>query len=173
GGSFFYTKVVKKPGSSIPLPSLQKTTEGQVGLQAAQKLLDEYPQFVKRAFIQQQIEGTLKTTIGNNWMLEADGKSMTLTNQGTNKIRFTKIPKIATGSSKVNTPSEIKQEEIKTGDLLAILSTGAYNYSMFSHYNRLCAPAVVLIKDKQANLMVKRESYNQLIQNDLIPERLI
>lgn len=120
GGSFFYTKVVKKPGSSIPLPSLQKTTEGQIGLQAAQKLLDEYPQFVKRAFIQQQIEGTLKTTIGNNWILEAGDKSITLTNQGTNKIRYTKIPKIATGSSKVTAPSEIKPEEIKTGDLLLI-----------------------------------------------------
>lgn len=120
GGSFLYTKVVKKPGSSIPLPSLQKTSEGQIGLQAAQKLLDEYPQFVKRAFIQQQIEGTLKTTIGNNWILEAGGKSMTLTNQGTNKIRYTKIPKIATSSSKVTAPSEIKLEEIKTGDLLLI-----------------------------------------------------
>ncbi len=119
GGSFLYTKVIKKPGSSTP-PSFQRTADNQAGIKTAQKLFDEYPQFVKRAFIQQQIEGTLKSTIGNNWMLEAGGKSITLTNQGTNKVRYTKIPKIATGGAKVAAPSEIKPEEIKTGDLLLI-----------------------------------------------------
>lgn len=119
GSSFLYTKVVKKPGSSTP-PSLQQTTNNQAGFKTAQKLFDDYPQFVKRAFIQQQIEGALKTTSGNNWTLESGGKSITLANQGTNKIRYTKIPKIATGSAKVAAPTEIKPEEIKTGDLLLV-----------------------------------------------------
>lgn len=120
GGSFFYTRVVKQPISPIVTPPSQKTTDTQPGIKAAQKMFDEYPQFVKRTFIQQQIEGTLKSTIGNSWMLEAGGKSITLTNQGTNKIRYTKIPKIATGSAKVAAPTEIKPEEIKTGNLLLI-----------------------------------------------------
>lgn len=120
GGSFFYTRVVKNsPQSKFTSPPPLKASN-QAGVKAAQKLFDDYPEFVKRAFIQQQIEGTLKSTIGNSWMLEAGGKSITLTNQGTNKIRYTKIPKIATGSSKVATPSEIKPEEIKTGNLLLI-----------------------------------------------------
>ena len=58
------------------------------------------------------------------------------------------------------------------GDLLAVFDTGAYNYSMASNYNRLPRPAVVLVADGEAELIVRRETYEQLIQNDLMPERL-
>ncbi|HHW11456.1 MAG TPA: diaminopimelate decarboxylase [Firmicutes bacterium] len=58
------------------------------------------------------------------------------------------------------------------GDLLAVFDTGAYNYSMASNYNRLPRPAVVLVAEGEAELIVRRETYEQLIQNDLIPERL-
>ncbi|NLM38216.1 MAG: diaminopimelate decarboxylase [Firmicutes bacterium] len=58
------------------------------------------------------------------------------------------------------------------GDLLAVFDTGAYNYSMASNYNRLPRPAVVLVADGEAELIVCRETYEQLIQNDLVPERL-
>ncbi len=58
------------------------------------------------------------------------------------------------------------------GDLLAVLATGAYNYSMASNYNRLPRPAVVLVASGRAELIVARETYAQLVQNDLIPERL-
>lgn len=58
------------------------------------------------------------------------------------------------------------------GDLLAVFDTGAYNYSMASNYNRLPRPAVVLVAAGQAELIVQRETYDQLIQNDRIPERL-
>lgn len=58
------------------------------------------------------------------------------------------------------------------GDLLAVLSTGAYNHSMASNYNRLPRPAVVLVRNGQAELIVERETYEDLVRQDRIPERL-
>ncbi|HEY3414342.1 MAG TPA: diaminopimelate decarboxylase [Armatimonadota bacterium] len=60
----------------------------------------------------------------------------------------------------------------KPGDLLAVQTTGAYNYAMASNYNRLTRPAVVLVKDGRADVIVRRESLDDLVRNDLIPDRL-
>ena len=60
----------------------------------------------------------------------------------------------------------------EAGDVLAVFSTGAYNYSMASNYNKLPHPAVVLVKDGRAALMVKRQSFEDLVRNDCIPEWL-
>ncbi len=57
--------------------------------------------------------------------------------------------------------------EIHTGDILAVLATGAYNYSMASNYNRIPRPAVVAVSDGEAKVVVKRESYEDLIRNDI------
>lgn len=62
--------------------------------------------------------------------------------------------------------------QVKTGDILAVSCTGAYNFSMSNNYNRIRRPAVVFVKDGKADLVVKRESYEHLVGNDLIPERL-
>ncbi len=53
------------------------------------------------------------------------------------------------------------------GELLAVLSTGAYNYSMSSNYNRLPRPAVVMVKDGKAKLIVRRETYADIVKNDI------
>ena len=60
---------------------------------------------------------------------------------------------------------EIQKPE--RGDTLAVLVTGAYNYSMASNYNRLPRPAVVMIKDGADRLVVRRESFEDLVRNDL------
>ncbi|MFA5675809.1 MAG: diaminopimelate decarboxylase [Christensenellales bacterium] len=60
----------------------------------------------------------------------------------------------------------------QAGDVLAVFSTGAYNYSMASNYNKLPHPAVVLVKDGLAELMVRRQSFEDLVRNDLIPSWL-
>jgi len=52
-------------------------------------------------------------------------------------------------------------------DLLVIASTGAYGYSMASHYNRIPKPAVVMINNGQAQVMVRRETYDDLIRFDV------
>lgn len=58
--------------------------------------------------------------------------------------------------------------KVKVGDILAVLATGAYNYSMSSNYNRIPRPAVVAVKDGNARVVVKRETYEDLIKNDVI-----
>lgn len=57
--------------------------------------------------------------------------------------------------------------EIKVGDTLAVLATGAYNYSMASNYNRIPRPAMAAVSGGRSKLVVKRESYEDLIKNDI------
>lgn len=58
------------------------------------------------------------------------------------------------------------------GDILVVMATGAYNYSMASNYNRLPRPAAVIVANGEANLILRRETYQDLIQQDCLPERL-
>ena len=53
------------------------------------------------------------------------------------------------------------------GDILAVCTTGAYNYSMASNYNRITRPAVVMLKDGKSSIAVKRESLEYLTENDI------
>lgn len=55
----------------------------------------------------------------------------------------------------------------ETGDILAVATTGAYNYSMASNYNRLRKPAVVLVKNGKSKLLVRRETYEDLVRTDM------
>lgn len=61
----------------------------------------------------------------------------------------------------------------ESGDILAILSTGAYNYSMAMNYNRNKVPPCVLVKDGKGEYIVRPQSYQDLTRNDVIPERLL
>jgi diaminopimelate decarboxylase len=56
------------------------------------------------------------------------------------------------------------------GDILAVFSTGAYNYSMASHYNRNFVPPMVLVKDGKSGYIVKPESYEDIIRHDAVPD---
>lgn len=67
---------------------------------------------------------------------------------------------------------EISLPDISTGDILAVQTTGAYNYSMSSNYNRLPRPAVVLVADGKADLIVRRETLDDLLAHDVVAERL-
>jgi len=62
---------------------------------------------------------------------------------------------------------DAKMPQINVGDRLAVLSTGAYNYSMASNYNRIPRPPVVMVSGGKASLAVKRETYDDIIKNDL------
>lgn len=57
--------------------------------------------------------------------------------------------------------------EAKTGDILAVFCTGAYGYSMANNYNRICRPAVVFVENGEAKLVIRRESYEDLVHLDL------
>ena len=60
-----------------------------------------------------------------------------------------------------------KVAKVEVGDTLAVLSTGAYNYSMASNYNRIAKPPIVMVNNGKARVIVKRESYEDLIKNDI------
>jgi diaminopimelate decarboxylase len=62
--------------------------------------------------------------------------------------------------------------DVQSGDILAILSTGAYNYSMAMNYNRNKIPPAVLVKDGKAEYIIKPQTYEDIARNDVVPERL-
>jgi diaminopimelate decarboxylase len=68
---------------------------------------------------------------------------------------------------------DVELPSVKSGDLLAVGCTGAYNYSMASNYNRIPRPAVVLVHNGEAELIVERETYDNLIDKDRVPSRLM
>lgn len=67
---------------------------------------------------------------------------------------------------------EIELPNPQEGDILCIYNTGAYNYSMASNYNRVQKPAMVLVNNGKSDIVVNRESLDDLISHDIIPDRL-
>lgn len=65
---------------------------------------------------------------------------------------------------------DIKLPELEEGDILCVFNTGAYNYSMASNYNRVQKPAMVLVNNSQSDMIIKRETLDDLISHDIIPE---
>ncbi len=55
----------------------------------------------------------------------------------------------------------------EVGDIVAVLTTGAYNYSMASNYNRILRPAMVMVKEGRSRVVIQRESYEDLLNNDI------
>ncbi len=68
---------------------------------------------------------------------------------------------------------DLQVPKIESGDILAVLQTGAYNFSMASNYNRIPKPAVVLVSDGKAGVIVERESYEDLLAKERIPQYLM
>lgn len=62
--------------------------------------------------------------------------------------------------------------EVESGDILAVLSTGAYHYSMASNYNRNFVPQAILVKDGKAETIIKKQTFEDLVRNDVIPDSL-
>jgi len=56
--------------------------------------------------------------------------------------------------------------EPNPGDILAVMTTGAYNYSMASHYNRIPNPAIVFVRDGKAAVVVERETIEDVVRFD-------
>ena len=83
-----------------------------------------------------------------------------------------KPDKLVTVAGKCCESGDIIQEDVhiakpEAGDIIAVLTTGAYNYSMASNYNRLRKPPVVMLSGGKDYVAVKRETLDDLIRNDL------
>ena len=79
---------------------------------------------------------------------------------------------VATVAGKCCESGDLLQEHVKiqtpeVGDVLAVLTTGAYCYSMASNYNRIPRPAAVMVKDGESRVIINRETYEDIIKNDV------
>lgn len=78
---------------------------------------------------------------------------------------YTVAGKLCESGDKLIIDAPLQQAD--AGDILAVFCTGAYGYSMASNYNRIPRPAVVFVESGQHQLAINRESYENIIQNDL------
>ena len=88
----------------------------------------------------------------------------------------TELSNFAIAGKHCETDVLIESTEIappQDGDILAVYSTGAYNQAMASNYNRFRRPAVVLVNEGQADVIVERETLQDLLTHDQLPERLL
>lgn len=67
---------------------------------------------------------------------------------------------------------DIQLPDTNPNDILVVFATGAYNYSMASNYNRIGRPAAVLVNEGESSLIIRRETYDDLVRQDLLPTRL-
>ena len=64
-------------------------------------------------------------------------------------------------------PKVMLPSDVKRGDIMAVCTTGAYNYSMASNYNRIPRPAMVMLSGGESYVAVKRESMEDIVRNDI------
>ena len=79
---------------------------------------------------------------------------------------------VATVAGKCCESGDLIQENVPltkpyAGDTVAVFATGAYNYSMASNYNRNPRPAMVAVRSGKDRLVIKRETYEDIIKNDV------
>ena len=68
--------------------------------------------------------------------------------------------------------NKIDLPKLEVGDVLCVYNTGAYNYSMASNYNKVEKPAIVLVNNSLSDIIVNRETLDDLVSKDVIPDRL-
>ncbi len=68
---------------------------------------------------------------------------------------------------------ELELGNCKTGDLICVFGTGAYNYSMSSNYNRIPKPAGIVVCNGESDIIQRRESPHDLLKYDVLPDRFI
>lgn len=99
------------------------------------------------------------------------------TAQVANKIKFNETEKVTIAGRYCESGDilieEIELPKLEAGDILCVYNTGAYNYSMASNYNRVEKPAMVLVNNSLSDIIVYRETLDNLISHDNIPDRLL
>ena len=67
---------------------------------------------------------------------------------------------------------DVPLPKAESGDIMAVLSTGAYNYSMASNYNRNFIPPAILVENGKADYIIKPQTFEDIVRNDVTPDRL-
>ena len=132
--------------------------------------------------------GTTLYTVGGIKTIEGYRDYVTVDGGMTDDPRYAlyKAPYTVVPASRMNDPRDMEltvagrccesgdliQENVplsrlERGDLIAVLGTGAYNFSMASNYNRLVRPGIVMLKDGKPRLAVRRQTYEDLVSCDL------
>ncbi len=136
---------------------------------------------VGEAGIQLYTIGSIKEIPGIRTYVSIDGGMTDNVRPGLYQAEYTGIiankasndkDKLVTISGKCCESTDILIKDIKLpdpefGDILAVFSTGAYGYSMANNYNKIRIPAVVMVKDGDSKLIVKRQSYEDMISREL------
>ncbi len=122
-GTFLYVRNKKSPASSV-LPALSSVMSEPAGVRDTKDAFSTYPKIIKRASIQQQLQGKLKAVTETSWTLETEGQTVTFTSSGSvDKIRYFKFPKNATASAQPVIPLEVRAQDLQIGDTVSISKT--------------------------------------------------
>lgn len=163
-----------------------KAKAGAYGLKLPQIFIEPGRSIVGEAGITLYTVGAIKDIPGVRKYVSVDGGMFENPRYALYKSKYTALPadraaeactQTVTIAGKCCESGDLLIEDanlpkVHTGDILAVLTTGAYNYSMASNYNRNLIPAAVLVKDGKADCIIKRQTYDDLIKNDVIPQRL-
>ena len=68
---------------------------------------------------------------------------------------------------------DISLPKLEEGDILCVFDTGAYCYAMSSNYNRVLKPAAIIVTNSKSDVIIKRETYEDLVSHDVVPAHLV
>lgn len=186
GGGYGVRYTEEDPHMNIPaniekLSSHIKTTVEKLGMPMPKILMEPGRSIVADAGMTLYSVGTIKEITGYKNYVSIDGGmtdnprfalygskyTVLLANRMNEKADFTcDVVGRCCESGDIIQPDITMPKPVR-GDLVAVLTTGAYNYSMASNYNRIPRPPVVMLSEGKDYLAVKRESFEDLTRNDI------
>ena len=186
GGGFGVRYTEEDPFMNIPeniekLASHIKATVEKLGMPMPKVLMEPGRSIVADAGMTLYSVGTIKEITGYKNYVSIDGGmtdnpryalygskyTVFLANRMNEKADFTcDVVGRCCESGDIIQPDITMPKPIR-GDIVAVTTTGAYNYSMASNYNRIPRPAVVMLSDGKDYVAVKRESFEDLVRNDV------
>ena len=159
-----------------------KETCGRLGIEQPAILLEPGRSIVADAGLTLYTVGAVKRIPGYKNYVAIDGGMGDNPRFALYKSRYTVLPADRMGAARPFLCSVVGRccesgdiiqenvpmpEDIRRGDLVAVCTTGAYNYSMASNYNRLPRPPIVMLRGEESYVAVKRESFENLTSLDV------
>ena len=158
-----------------------KSSAARLGIEVPQILMEPGRSIVADSGITLYTVGSVKTITGYKSYVSIDGGMPDNPRYALYGSRYTFLV-----ANKANEPSDfvatiagrccesgdllgegVSVQQCERGDILAVLVTGAYNYSMASNYNKIPRPPIVAIKDGEDRVVVRRETYEDIARLDV------